>query len=100
MSEWIRIGASSDFDEGIKLIDIGRRKIAITRLGGQLFAFNGLCPHAGGPMHRSETEGSVITCPLHGWRFNLLDGGKELHNYRALSVYEIRSENGEVSVRI
>ena len=100
MSEWVRIGASSDFDEGIKLIDVGRRKIAIARLNGQLFAFNGLCPHAGGPLHRSEIDGAVLTCPLHGWRFDLLDEGRELHSYRSLAVYEIKSENGEVCVRL
>jgi len=97
---WIPIGADSEFSEKIKLIEVGKNKIAVARLQGELFAFNGLCPHVAGPMHRAEIEGTVVTCPFHAWRFDLKQGGREIHNYRPLSVYELKVDEGEVHVRL
>lgn len=97
---WSRIGNDSEFDEKIKLVQMGTSKIAVARLEGQLFAFNGLCPHAFGPMHRAEVEGTIVTCPLHAWRFDLQDGGREIHHYRPLSMYEVKVEGGDVYVRL
>lgn len=100
MSEWTRLGSVADFGETITLIELGRSKIAVARMQDELFAFDGLCPHLAGPMHRAELDGTVVTCPLHGWRFDVRDGGRELHDYRPLRVFEIRIEGDEVHVKL
>lgn len=101
MSEsWIRVGAEVEFGEKIKPVEIGKTKIAVARLQGKLFAFDGLCPHAAGPMHRAEVEGTIVTCPFHAWRFELRENGREIHDYRPLTVYELKVEAGEVYVRL
>jgi nitrite reductase/ring-hydroxylating ferredoxin subunit len=100
VNEWTRLGAVADFGEKITLIELGRNKIAVARMNGELYAFNGVCPHSAGPIHRGEVEGTVVTCPLHGWRFDVRDGGRELHDYRPLKIYEIKIEDGEVHVKL
>jgi nitrite reductase (NADH) small subunit len=97
---WERVGASSEFDGKIKCVSVGKKKLAVMRLEGDLFAFDGLCPHVYGPMHRSEINGTILTCPLHGWRFDLRDGGREIHHYRSLAMYETKVEGEEVYVKI
>jgi UDP-MurNAc hydroxylase len=32
------------------------------------------CPHAGGDLSKGRIEGDELVCPVHGWRFSLLDG--------------------------
>jgi nitrite reductase (NADH) small subunit len=98
--EWVRIGAEVEFGEKIKSMRIGKTKIAVGRLKGDLFAFDGLCPHAAGPMHRAEVEGTIVTCPFHAWRFELRENGREIHDYRPLTVHELKVEAGEVYVRL
>ncbi|MCC7079335.1 MAG: Rieske (2Fe-2S) protein [Burkholderiales bacterium] len=100
MSEWTRLGSVADFGETITLVELGRSKIAVARMQDELFAFDGLCPHLAGPMHRAELDGTVVTCPLHGWRFDVRDGGRELHDYRPLRVFEVRIEGDEVHVKL
>lgn len=97
---WIRVGAEADFGEKITPMQIGKTKIAVARLNGELFAFDGLCPHAAGPMHRGEVDGTIVTCPFHAWRFELQDRGREAHGYRPLTVHELKVEAGEVYVRL
>lgn len=98
--EWARVGADEEFGEKIKLVEIGKKKIAVARLKGELYAFNGLCPHAFGPMHRAEVDGTIVTCPLHAWRFDVKEGGREIHDYRPLHVYDVKVEAGVVFVRL
>jgi nitrite reductase/ring-hydroxylating ferredoxin subunit len=95
---WHFAGASDDFTEGMHPTDIARRKVVVARIAGELYAFNGYCPHVAGPMHRGELNGSVLTCPLHGWRFDLGQAGCEIHGYRPLDMYEVKEENGAVYV--
>jgi nitrite reductase/ring-hydroxylating ferredoxin subunit len=100
VNEWTRLGALDAFGEQVTLVEVGRNKIAVARMKGELYAFSGVCPHAAGPIHRGEVEGTVVTCPLHGWRFDVSDGGRELHDYRPLKVYEIKVEEGVVHIRL
>jgi nitrite reductase (NADH) small subunit len=98
--EWSRVGRDDEFSERIRLVEIGRVKVAMARLAGEIYAFNGLCPHSFGPMHRAEVDGTIVTCPLHAWRFDLKQGGREIHDYRALRTYDVKVEGGEVYVRL
>ncbi|MBC7782013.1 MAG: Rieske (2Fe-2S) protein [Proteobacteria bacterium] len=84
--------------DGARLVEIARRKVVIMKAGDRLFAFNDLCAHSGGPMHRAEVEGTVLTCPLHGWRFDLARDGEELHGFRPLAVYPVRQSGDSVEV--
>lgn len=99
MSEqWTKVGDEADFPDGLKMITVAGRRVVVARLEGRLYAFDALCPHAGGPMERSEVAGAIVSCPLHAWRFDLGKGGAELHGYRALALKNIKTENGTVYV--
>lgn len=98
MQNWVEVGEDADFKEGLHMRAIGRRQLVVARLNSQLYAFDALCPHAQGPMERSEIEGAIVTCPLHAWRFDLDSCGKELHGYRGLTTYAVRVEDGRVLV--
>ena len=93
---WISVGPEDKFAEGMHTVAVGRQKVVVARLKGRLFAFDALCPHAQGPMERSEVEGAIVSCPLHAWRFDLEDGGKELHGYRGLQVHDVKVTDGQV----
>ncbi len=100
VDNWVSIGREEEFADGLRTIAVGRQRIVVARLKGQLFAFDALCPHAQGPMERSEVEGAVVSCPLHAWRFDLEAGGKELHGYRDLPLHEIKVADGQVFLAV
>ena len=101
MENWIKVGAEAQFGDGLHTVKLGpRQNVVIARLNGRLFAFDALCPHAQGPMERSEVEGAIVSCPLHAWRFDLENGGKELHGYRALTVHSLKVADGDVYVAL
>src|SRR5687767_9001963 len=71
-------------------VDAFGTEIALFNLGGALFAVANACPHHGGPLchgrvsgtrlpgapyeHRFGREGRILTCPWHGWEFDLETG--------------------------
>ena len=100
MNDWVEVGSEDRFTDGLHPIKVGKRLVVVARLKDRLFAFDALCPHAQGPMERSEVEGAIVSCPLHAWRFDLESGGKELHGYRSLLMHSVKVANGRVLVSI
>ncbi len=74
MAETAVCAASELPAEGLKAVQTGERSILIGRLQGQLVAYADRCPHAGSPLRFGKRRGEEITCPRHGWTFNLLTG--------------------------
>ncbi len=98
--DWVEVGRAETFGPGFHMCGQGRGRFVLAVIDSQLFAFSPVCPHAGGPLELSETEGTLITCPLHGWSFDLSRSGEEMHGYRPASMYEVRIENGKVFVGV
>ena len=96
--EWRVADPVGPHDGAIVKVQLGRHRVAIARVAGAVVAFNDFCPHVAGPMHRGELNGTVLTCPLHGWRFDLADSGREIHGYRPLQMFECREADGHVHV--
>ena len=52
----------------------GGRPIVLFNIDGEIFALDNTCPHAGGPIGEGPLEGEVVSCPWHGWKFNVRTG--------------------------
>jgi nitrite reductase (NADH) small subunit len=74
------------------------RDIALFLIDGKVYAIENLCPHQHIPvLAEGELEGTVITCPMHGWRFDLATG-KSVDAASRLTGFETRIEGNDVFV--
>jgi nitrite reductase/ring-hydroxylating ferredoxin subunit len=61
--------------------------VIVTRVGGELVACPGVCPHEDVALADGELDGGAIVCPGHGYAFDLRTGrcphdpGLELRRY-------------------
>jgi nitrite reductase (NADH) small subunit len=79
MSRWIRLAAVADCPQGTALECVaGERVVALFHVGEEWFALDGVCPHQGGPLGEGTLEGNVVTCPWHGWQFDVRTGQHRL----------------------
>ncbi|XAL98536.1 Rieske (2Fe-2S) protein [Phycisphaeraceae bacterium D3-23] len=53
---------------------VNGRAVVVFNLDGTLHAIANTCPHAGRPLEVGELRGKVITCPFHGYAFNIATG--------------------------
>ncbi|HLD77450.1 MAG TPA: Rieske 2Fe-2S domain-containing protein, partial [archaeon] len=76
-----------------------------TRVGGKLCAFANTCPHMSGPLGEGEVENGVVTCPLHGARFDVRSGANVGPTFGGekvspIRVFAAKAENGAVFVDV
>ena len=43
-------------------------------VGGKFYALDGICPHQGGPLGKGSLTGCIVTCPWHGFQFDVTTG--------------------------
>ncbi len=53
---------------------VNGRRVVVFNLEGQLHAIASACPHAGRPLDDGELRGRVLTCPFHGYAYNITNG--------------------------
>lgn len=71
----IKIGKITDIKEGgAKVINVSGKTLALFNINGGFFAVDNACLHKGGPLGEGELDGSVVTCPLHGWKYDVTSG--------------------------
>jgi nitrite reductase (NADH) small subunit len=74
--EAVHVAALSELPLGEgRNLHVGRREVALFRTGPrEVRAIAARCPHAGGPLADGIVAGGKVTCPLHGWKFDLATG--------------------------
>lgn len=101
---WIKmalfeVGLENDFKGGQrKIVDINGKSVAVIYCDGVIVAFENICPHRQGNVGNGEIEDCIITCPLHGWQFDVKTGeGKTMPNSK-LNMYPVKVQEGKVFV--
>ena len=97
------IGAVAEFAEGRPCrVELDRRALVVVRRGEEFFALRDACPHQGARLSGGRVGGTalncapgepiphgrageILTCPWHGWEFDLCSG-RSLTNPRGVRV--------------
>lgn len=101
MSHWVRVADAQNIPEGVGTeVMAGEQIIALYRIGDAFYALDGICPHAGGPLAEGELQGTVVTCPWHGWQFDVTTGQHCLNQRLCHPSFHTRVEGNDVYVEI
>jgi len=84
--------------DGLTCLDVKDVKYILLKNASGIHAFSALCPHVAGPMDRAEVNGNIVTCPLHGWQFDLDRDGLEINGYSSLKVYTVETSSGHITL--
>ena len=60
---------------------------------------DGVCPHQGGPLGKGSLSGCVVTCPWHGWQFDVSTGLNQINANIQQPFFDVRVQDGAVLVR-
>jgi nitrite reductase/ring-hydroxylating ferredoxin subunit len=99
--EFVPVARLDELREGtLKGVRIGEEEIALARCDGGIYAVEGHCIHLQGPLAHGELDGCVLTCPWHGWQYDVRTGKNEFDLAIELKTYDVQVEDGEIRVRI
>jgi nitrite reductase/ring-hydroxylating ferredoxin subunit len=80
-----KVADMTDLPPGeVKLLSMAGMSLAVFNIDGRFYAIRNRCPHEGGPVATGPLEGTVVTCPRHGWKFDVTTG--QSPNYPAFTV--------------
>ena len=84
----------------MKKISVDGKDIVIVNIGGNYFAINDTCTHAGASLSEGKIEDSTIICDWHGAQFDCKNG--KLIKFPAkindLEMYNVIVEEGNILV--
>ena len=97
----VLVGKAAEIPEGERrVIDAAGQSVGVFRVGGQWYALSNSCLHRGGPVCAGTLEGLTLTCPWHGYQYDLPTGQLLLDRSTALPTYPVSVENGMVYVDV
>jgi nitrite reductase (NADH) small subunit len=101
MADWVKVANTSDCPPGQGLeVVAGDRVCAVFNVDGELHALDGVCPHQGGPLGKGQLAGAIVTCPWHGWQFDVCTGRHQLSPTIRQPTLPVRVEGGAILVDI
>jgi nitrite reductase (NADH) small subunit len=74
--------------------------VAVCRLEGVYYAFDGKCPHRGAPLAEGELQGALLVCPLHHFKFSVKTGRCVMPMHLRLRSFPVREEAGELKIEL
>ena len=83
--------------EGL-LVTAGEKELALFQLDGAWFAIDNACPHRGGPLAEGHAEDGCVTCPWHGWEFDLAGGAAKHRPEIVAATYPVRIDGDDVKI--
>jgi len=101
MPDWFPIATESECPPGTSIERVvAGRMVALANVAGTYHALDGLCPHQGGPLGTGVLCGTVLTCPWHGWQFDVVTGRHQISPTVRQTVYDVRVADGRIFVRL
>lgn len=89
------------WDGEMESFDVGDDEVLVLKVGGEVMAFDGICPHQSVSLVEGELEGDRLTCRAHEWQFDVRSGRSVNPKGECLTRHEVRlTEDGMVQVRL
>src|SRR5438067_13599639 len=94
VANWQRLAAASELQAGeCGEYIAGDRVIALFNVDGKFYALDGICPHQGGPLGKGSLNGCVVTCPWHGFQFDVTTGQHQTSRSLLHPVFPVKVED-------
>ncbi len=98
---FVKVARVEDVPPGTVMhVRAGEEEIALANVDGEVYALQGHCLHLQGPLGEGRLEDSVLTCPWHGWQYDVKTGLNEFDHAIRLRTYEVRVEDGDVEIEV
>lgn len=98
----LRLGRADLVEGGTRAVEVGGRRVLVSRFDGTYFAISDWCNHAGCLLSGGDRDGRYVTCPCHGVTFDLITGTNvnAPHTCGDQDAWDVAVEDGELVVTI
>ena len=99
MARFVKVAKVNEMPPGTaREFQADGRMIALFNVDGSFYAVDNTCLHRGGPLGQGTLEGEVVTCPWHGWQYNVKSGEAVFNEQIKVQCYEVKIEGDDICV--
>ncbi len=101
MAEFTKVASTSEIPVGTgKVVDAGGKSIAVFNSEGTFYAIENTCKHQGGPLGEGSLSGTSVTCPWHGWEYDVTTGSCAMDSSITVQKFDVKVEGQDVLVSV
>ena len=101
MSDFVRVASKKDIPKGEgRMFEVEGRQVAVFNAGGTFYAIDNTCEHQGGPLAEGELDATIVTCPWHGWTYDVTTGQSPDDPDTCVSRFEVKVDGDDVLVAV
>ena len=98
---FMRVAKVAELPSGsIREFQVEGKSIALANVGGKFHAINNVCLHRGGPLGQGVLEGQIVTCPWHGWQYDVLTGKVVQNPAVGVDCYPVEIRGEDIFIEI
>ena len=101
MPAFVKVARLGDIPDAEGLaVEAGGKDIALFRVRDRVYAIANFCIHQGGPLAEGWCDGPIVTCPWHGWTYDVTTGECTLAGGVGVATYPVKVEGEDVYVEV
>ena len=101
MAVLTKVAKASEIPPGTgKVVEIGGKQLALFNCEGTFYAVDNTCKHQGGPLGEGSLSGKTVTCPWHGWEYDVATGVCETVPSVAVQRFDVKVDGDDLFVSV
>ena len=101
MAVLTKVAKTSEIPPGTgKVVEVGGKQLAIFNCEGTFYAVDNTCKHQGGPLGEGTLAGKTVTCPWHGWEYDVTTGACQADASIKVKTFDVQVEGDDILVSI
>jgi len=101
MAVLTKIAKTSEIPAGTgKVVEAGGKTIAVFNCEGSFYAVDNTCKHRGGPLGEGSLSGKTVTCPWHGWEYDVSTGECAMDASITVQKFAVKVEGDDILVAV
>ena len=84
----------------LTVIETKNAPVMLCNVEGEIYATTAICAHAGANLGEGTLSGRDITCPFHGWKFDVTTGDCSNTPGARIETYPVEIRGGDIYVTV
>ncbi len=96
-----KVATKADIPPGTgKVVEVGGKTIAVFNSEGTFYAIDNTCKHRGGPLGEGALSGTSVTCPWHGWEYDVSSGECSMDSSIKVQKFDVTVQGDDILVNV
>ena len=101
MAVMTKVAKTSEIAPGTsKVVEVSGKTVALFNCEGTFYAIDNTCKHRGGPLGEGSLSSTTVTCPWHGWEYDVTTGECAMDRSIKVQKFDVKVEGDDILVSL